>query len=259
MYPKKMILAALAAFSLMSAGCFKSEEKEMEENCELIQKVKITGAKESYKVGDTISLKMNVEPHIYEAYWIGGGMLNYESGKDFTIYNCTKNDEGWYYLAVAYQDCKTKNDSVYISVTSKAVAAPCTPVENKIDYNGIPDIWLSSVTWGGNTSYWLSELHGASSYGYPEIGICFDSYWNNKDPEDGEYTVTSLTSLSNPNPYEVYVYTLYSGVQFNANAGKVYVSHVNGKIKAQFCEISFTGSNGQNTFKVTAQGSITAP
>jgi hypothetical protein len=256
---QKLVLVIPVSISVVLAGCHKSDKKMMEENCDLISKVKIVGAKDVYQTGDTISLKMSVEPYIYLPEWKSAGMANWEDGKDLTIYDCKKSDQGWCYFAISYPDCTSNFDSVYITVKNKPVTAPCTPAENQVTFDAIPDIQLTSVVWSVDPTLSLKKLRGTYSFGYPDITILFHPFWRNAEPEDGAYGITSIPTVDDNGPYTVYITSLYESIQFVGGSGKVYVSHVNGKIRVQFCNVPFSGSNGAQTFRMTATGSIKAP
>lgn len=245
--------------SLMSS-CKKSETAG---NCENIQKVKITGAKTSYYVGDTIWLQTNIVPlGLYS--WNQTNALNaISSSEQVFIPYCTKNDEGWYYLNVSHPDCASHNDSVYLKVINKPVAAPCTPANNTVTFSAIPSISFGSASWGLDPSWNYKNLQGSQSYGYPDFNIYFNPYWNDKEPEDGEYKVSNGMVFDNnvSTLYSVCISSTYSSIFFQASGtdGKVYVSHVSGKIQVSFCSLPLSGDWGGTLYRTTATGRLTAP
>ena len=102
-------------------------------------------------------------------------------------------------------------------------------------------------------------MRGSYAAGYPDLNIYFNLYWNTKEPEDGEYEVTDELSLRDNFPYNVHITSSYSNILFRSSSGKLYITHVNGKIQAKFCGINLSGTNGSTSFKTTATGTITAP
>lgn len=255
----KISLPLVALSLILLSSCTKSEKDQMEENCNLIQNVKITGAKEQYFEGETVELGINEQPAIALYQWFRPNSNDLSGTTTLTIDYCDKSDQGWYYLAVSYEECTTKVDSVYISIKHNPADPPCTVADNTIDFSSIPEINATSVTWGLDATYNKKKLGAHQQSGYPDFNIYFNGYWNDKEPEDGEYNLGSQPTLSDFNPYAVYISSLYSGILFSGNSGSVYISHENGKIKATFCSVGLSGSNGSNSFSTTATGSIKAP
>ena len=251
-------LSLLAAFAIIFfIGCKKSKDTD---TCAQITQVKITGAKSSYYVGDTISLGTNIMPDALFSWNQSNALNEISNTARVFIYPCTKDNEGWYWLAVNNPDCPaTHFDSVYIKVISKAVTPPCSPGNNSVSFSSIPSISFGSASWQLDPSWNCKVLSGYQSSGYPDISIYFNPYWNSKEPEDGEYDMASTLTFPDNNVYTVFIASVYSSVYFAANPGKVYVNHVNGKMQVTFCGLTLTGSSGGPTFKTTATGRLTAP
>jgi hypothetical protein len=250
----KNTLPLLTLFVLITLfiGCKKSENV-----CALIKEVKITGAKSLYHVGDTIQLGTSITP--YALYtWFNSNVPNQISGSDGVfIYPCSKTDEGMYTLVVSNADCSTQIDSVYITVVNDPETAPCTTSTNTVTFSSLPDITFST-NWGIDPSYGCKNLSANAPYGYPDFNIYFNPYWNGIEPEDGPYVISPDFSWS-VGPYSVFVASTYESVYFEANADTVYISHNNGKLQANFCQLSMNGSDGFNSFNTTAKGNLTAP
>jgi hypothetical protein len=246
---------ALFLFCLLS-GCKKSQTAD---NCEQIQQVKITGARLSYYVGDTIQLATSLVPDALYI-WHSSSDPNQISGSPGVfIYPCSKYDEGMYTLAVGNPDCSTKIDSVYIHVINKPEAPPCNPGNNSVSFSGIPGISFSSASWGLDPGWNCRNLSGSQSPGYPDINIYFNPYWNTIEPEDGPYSTTNEITFPDDNLYTVFIASTYEGVYFQANPGTVYVTHVGGKIQVTFCGITLTGEYGGTGYTTGASGRLTAP
>jgi len=242
-------------------SCKKSAGSEENNNCQQIQMVNITGAKSSYYVGDTVQLATNLIPNISLFIWTHGDNPNTISGDPGVfIYPCSKADEGWYYLDVSYPDCAQHYDSVYITVINKPATAACSPANNTVSFSSIPNISFSSTSFAYDPNWNCKNLNGYYSSGYPDFNIYFDYYWNSKEPEDGEYSISNTITFDDNNPYSVFIASTYSSVYFSAgSSGKVYVSHVNGKLQVTFCNISLSGTLGGPAFTTTATGKMTAP
>ncbi len=245
---------------LLFSACKKSESELIAENCEQIQQVKITGAKTTpYYVGDTISLATNIIPTgLYR--WSQSNQPN-DISNDATVFisSCTKNDEGWYYLNVSYPECASPhNDSVYITVINRPATAPCSPAANTVSFSSIPDINVS-CSFGIDPSWGIKTLSGYYAMGYPDFNIYFNPYWNSKEPEDGEYNLSHTITFDDYDPYSVFIASTYSSIYFQANDGKVYVTHKNGKLQVTFCNINLSGEWGGTGYNTTATGNLTAP
>lgn len=251
------IFIAVAAVVLFFQSCKKNGD---EDNCEQIQKVRISTSKTSYYTGDTIILKMTLIPPISLITW-GRGQTSNQTWNDETvvIYRCTKNDQGWYYLNVSYPGCPSANDSVYISVENNPAAPTCTTSDNVAIFSSIPNINFTSTTWGPDPNMGARLLRGISS-GDQDMNIYFNPYWNSIEPEDGAYNIYNISDFySTDDKYSVYMVSGYSGILFTASPGKLYVTHENQKLKVTFCSVSFTAVDGFNTFSTSATGSVIAP
>jgi hypothetical protein len=237
-------------------GCKKNEDVD---NCAQIQKVEIVTGKTSVYTGDTIWLQTNIIPPISLYNWSRGpnSNLTWSDSKVF-IYPCTKNDEGWYFLNVSYPDCAYKNDSIYITVLNRPVTPPCSPADNEVSLSALSDLNFSSTSYVLDPSFNCKLLSGNAS-GYPAFNIYLNAYWNNREPEDGAYNIQNQLDFNGYDPYSVYMNTSDSGILFEANPGKVYVTHESGKLKISFCNITLSGNLGGPSFSTSATGAIVAP
>ncbi|MGC4035969.1 MAG: hypothetical protein QM764_08400 [Chitinophagaceae bacterium] len=245
-------------FSLTSffCGCKKQQNSDTDQNCAEIQQVKIVAEKNNFTVGDEIHLAVNQLPTIALFIWTQENEPNAISNdEDVDINYAEKKHEGWYYLNVSYPDCASHTDSIYITVKNKPVTAPCTSANNTVSFSSIPDLSPATVSWSYNTTWNRRVLSAHGSAGYPDFNIYFNTYWDTKEPEDGEYSVTTMQATDEYPPYTVYISSLYSSIFFQAGSGKVYVTHENGKLRVTFCDISLSG----DSYTTTATGMLTAP
>jgi hypothetical protein len=240
--------------SIALSGCEKLIGKK-DDTCDKIKSAKIQVDKTAFYAGEEIRLSAVEGTNIFYGWNHSNIQGNLGSSSTYIVPNCSKSHEGWFYLSVSNPDCTSKYDSVYITVTNRPVAAPCSPVNNKVDFSSIPDISFSSASWSYDAGYNSKGLRGYQALGYPDINVYFHHYWNNKEPEDGEYSLHYVPSFTDVNTYHVYLASHYGINWYVAHTGKVYVSHVNGKIQATFCNVTFSG--GGATF--TATGRLTAP
>ena len=255
---KKLIVRLVIAVLIINgtSGCSKNED---EDNCAQIQKVGIVARKTSVYLGDTIWLQTNIIPPISLYNWSRGSNSNLTwSDPQVFIYPCTKNDEGWYFLNVSYPDCAFKNDSIYITVLNQPVIPPCSPANNEVSFSALSDLSFNATTYSVDPSFNCKLLSGNSS-GNPPFNIYFNAYWNSKEPEDGAYNIENQLDFGGSDPYSVYMNTNNSDILFEANPGKVYVTHENGKLKVSFCSITMSGNLGGPSFTTSATGAIVAP
>lgn len=263
MHPKpKIYLMNFVSFAIVIGltcilcSCKKSAE---EENCAGIQQMTITAEKTSFYVGDEIYLKAEAGELPATAYfsWTHTNRVNnISTSPEVHIYYAEKADEGWFQLLVNYPGCATKIDSVYISVKNKPAIAPCNPANNAVTFSTIPDIKPATVSWSYDPSWKRRVLKAYGDFRYPDFKIYFNTFWDAKEPEDGEYNIVTMAKTDEYPPYTVTISSLYSGNYFESGAGKVYVSHVNNKLRVTFCNIQFNDGTG---IKTTATGALTAP
>ncbi|HEY8893623.1 MAG TPA: hypothetical protein VIM79_02370 [Niastella sp.] len=249
-------LATVIGLTGVLCSCKKSAE---EENCAGIQQLKIAAEKTSFYVGDEIYLSALADDLPATAYfqWTHTNRVNYISNSpEVNISYAEKADEGWFYMHANYPGCPIKIDSIYITVKNKPAISPCNPTNNAVKFSSIPDIAPATVSWSYDPSWKRRVLKAYGGTGYPDFKIYFNTYWDAKEPEDGEYNIVTMAKTHEYPPYTVTISSLYSGIYFESGVGKVYVSHVNNKLRVTFCNIQFNDGTG---IKTTATGALTAP
>jgi hypothetical protein len=250
--------ALLSGLIIFLYSCQKQTSQS--DNCNEIQQVRIVTNEKELFVGDDLHLTVNQLPTIALFGWTHSQMPNeLSSGPELHFTNIEKKHEGWYYLSVSYPECTTHFDSIYITVKNKPGTAPCTPANNTVTFSSIPDLDPASVSWRFDNSWNRKSLVARGPFGYPDLDIYFNAYWNTREPEDGEYNVVSMSATGGYPPYTVFISATYTSIYFQSSAGKVYVSHQNDKIQATFCNVELSGSNGGPSYKTTASGKLTAP
>lgn len=228
--------------------------------CDSIAKVKIRGAKSLYYVGDPISLSVSNVTNIFYS-WRGANTFGELSNSStLNVSSCTKDYQGWIYVLASNPNCISHVDSVYLNIQNKPVTPPCSPTNNTVTFNGLPDITVSKPTWGLDPTYGEKDMSASTYSG--DFDLYFNPYWNTKEPEDGVYTVTNTpTFLDASSVYTVYIATISQSIYFSPNntTDKVYVTHQNGKLQVTFCSVSLSGSLGGPSYKAIATGKLTAP
>ena len=248
---------AVLIILLLTACTKNSLDKGL--NCDEINTLQITGSKTSYYAGDTINLTSSTMPYGLFSWRHDSISTNLSNKPSLFIYPSTKYDEGWYYITVSDVACGSHTDSVYLKVINKPVTAPCNPPNNTVSFSAIPDISFNTTSWALNLKSNCMSLQGYRAINYPDINIYFNPYWNTKEPEDGAYNTSSTLDFPGKDVYTVFVATTYSGVYFQANQGKVYVSHAGGKLQVTFCDLPMLGNFDGASYMMTAKGKLTAP
>ena len=246
---------------ILLSACIKNTDNSTADMCTKVKQVKIKSAKTTYYVGETINLSTVTTPDGYYTWYFGqySGIISSSTG--YSVSDCAKGDGGWYYVVVNNVDCTTPGrDSIYITVVNNPDSAPCNPTNNAVTFTMNPDITFTPK-WSIDANWGVKLMYGNQGGGYPDYGIYFHSYWNNHEPEDGAYTISSLTDLisGNSNVYQVATTSLYQSINFYGNSGKVYVTHAGGKMRVTFCSIPMSGTWGSSVLKTVSTGRMTAP
>jgi hypothetical protein len=193
--------------------------------------------------------------------WTGPGNFSGTIGNKLTISNAKYAGRGWYYCAKTVTDCnKTLRDSIFVDVKLKQNAPPCSPTNNLITFSSIPNLTVTSVTYGIDPTYNGMALMGSGAFGYPSsFRVLFNSYNGVFDPPDGVYNTTSVPVFDVTQDFEdVSVSFIYNSNYFHSQPGqKIYVSHVGGKVSVKMCSLIFSQVGSGLTTQCTGQ--ITRP
>ncbi|TDX02319.1 hypothetical protein [Dinghuibacter silviterrae] len=213
-------------------------------------------------VGDTVVIYAN---HLNMDYnWSGPDNFFYQSytgSNGITLAGIQLKQSGWYYCTASEVDCPAVTDSVYIRVKYAQGTPSCSLTNNQVtSTTGIPDFSAVTVTKTYDLSYNAIVLHAFQAVGAPEYDFVFNSYNGNTEPQDGIYYTTSIPSFEPDQDADVINMACnFDGFYyFQSNPGqKVYVSHVNGKLRISFCSIEAgdtdSGVSGQFTGELTEQ------
>lgn len=209
--------------------------------------------------GQTLTISVpDLGPDV-QYLWSGQGSSQYNDPK-ISFGLASLKMRGWYFLRETNLDGScTKTDSVLVNITIPKGNPGCNISKNTVDYNNLPsDIFSgfyksvpafgSSITMAGNTI-------GA------DLTLFFNPYWKDKEPEDGVYITTNDDSFMNSDLdlNTVFISTTKMNIYMTCAADqKVHISHVNGKLQAQFCSVPMSGSNGQFTVHTLASGNLVA-
>ncbi len=257
----KLLNPFFALFILVSlTSCIKDvedvEENRFDADCEAIKKAKINVAKSTYYAGDSINFSTTKIINAQYSWQTSSSRGDVSISEKLFIGSCTKGDQAWYFLSIGSFNCDPKFDSVYITVINKPVDAPCSPAKNMISFSSLENISTANAVLSIDRTVNFKKIRISQGIGYPTMEIFFPQYWNDKEFEDGVY-ITQATLDFGSNVYGAQMSVTDQSIYFVAHPGKIYLSHVNGKLRIVFCNITLTGSLGGPTFTTTAASDFT--
>ena len=189
--------------------------------------------------------------------WSGPGNFSGVYGNSITVDNAGYLDRGWYYCSKSNVECgQTIFDSIFIDMKLRQGTAPCTLTNNSLSGSGIPNTSFYSVIKNFDPTFKGMALNGTATTGYPsDFRVLFNSNNGNIEPLDGIYTTTNSITFGQTDPYVwISLSFTYGGQFFHCHPNKdVFVSHINGKLSASFCNVPF--SNG--TYIINISGKLT--
>lgn len=127
--------------------------------------------------------------------------------------------------------------------------APCTPNNNTATNSVFPTMSFYYVS--GNVAQDRYTITANGSQG--DMTLTFRT---GATPTAGLYTVTSNPSTFDMAPNGINVSIVTGGMlsyYYVASTGNVYISYVDGKISATFCNLAFTGPDGGTNFNSSAR------
>lgn len=189
--------------------------------------------------------------------WSGPGNYSGIYGNSIAVNDPGYQDRGWYYCSKSNTECgQTIYDSIFIDLKLKQGTAPCTITNNSLTGNAIPATSFYSVTKKFDPVFNGKALQATAPLGYPtDFKVLFNPHNGNTEPADGIYTTTNVILFGMKDPYVwVSLSFVYNSQFFHCHPDKdVFVSHINGKLSASFCNVPF--SNG--TTIINLSGKVT--
>jgi hypothetical protein len=205
--------------------------------------------------GDAIQLAVAGAPDVYYQ-WSGPGNFQSNSQNPLVTSNAYYWHRGWYYVSMSLQTCSPSFDSVYVEVKFPQGVPACTLTNNTGTFGGavvLGDQSYSYVSFGPGIGGY--EIEGNSSNG--DLRITMSSYWTTHPLEDGIYYTTNDPLPDESEIDEVNIADVNQNIYWVAEGGKpVYISHVDGKARISFCNISFSGDWGGNLYHTTVSAQV---
>jgi hypothetical protein len=220
--------------------------------------LKITAGDTIPVVGADVSIKTSIPGLLYQ--WAGPGNFFLAANGDqdsITIHGIRIYQSGWYYCSGSQPNCNNSIfDSVYIDVQYQQGSPSCSLANDQMSNTaGLPDFNGGLITKSYSPSY--SAIVLDMSDAATEYDFIFNPNNGNTEPKDGVYYTTSYDFLDpNIDADAISLIINYFPYFLNSDAGqKVYVSHVNGKLRISFCSLMAEGSGASGTFtgQVTEQ------
>lgn len=246
---KQLLLLFICAFiTIFFSACKKDKGSACPTN------LKITANNIKPTVGDRLTLNAHLGGIIYN--WVGpSNFAVYKAdGSDSIVLEIIKlKQTGWYYCTASLPGCNSVTDSIYIDVQYEQGLPPCSLTNNVITGTGIPTLQATVVTKQFDPTWQSKSLYATGSFGLPTYTFLFNSYNGNTEPKDGVY-ITSNVQVFDPlqDKNIIYAQCQYGSYFFKSHSNqKVYVSHVNNKLRISFCNLTFGGDNG-NSVMVTS-------
>ncbi len=208
-------------------------------------------------IGDSVTIKVNNPVANTYVNWVGPNNFSQTSSTIYFSY-ATLANRGWYYLRVSNSACATKVDSAFLDVKLQQGTPACTITNSTCVYNNLGTDVFGRVTRKFDPTYNFLSLEGDVG---PNIKVFFHERYKTIEPEDGIYKTVNIPSfdISDREYNKIFVSTIKQSIYFSSSAGQTaYVSHVNGKLRVQFCDLQMSGTNGSTVFRTLASAHLTA-
>lgn len=225
-------------------ACFGSgKTSESFKSLHVSSEVSITANSTTLYCDETLMLSVGIVPGA-SYNWQGPSGFNANSAQ-VSIPHITGDAAGTYSV---FAELNGKSSSVAtIQVNVLPVPTPCSLTPNQVDVQNFGQGSFSTVyNWVDNDSYTITGNNVSLS--------AQASFYSAGAPLFGIYQVNSGSALARN---EVRLKIQFPGTsgQFNVDSGKVYVSTVNGKLSATFCNVYLSNSFGN----YIASGNLTLP
>jgi len=212
--------------------------------------LKLTANDTTPFVGDSVVITANQKGLYYQwASSSNASHLSAEYSDRLTLTPVEIRQSGWYYCNASKPGCNPVNDSIYINVQYDQGKPGCSLTNNLITNTaGAPDFNAYSVTKTYDVSYNAITITAYAGIGYPEYQFVFNSYNGNTEPKDGIYCTTSIAAFDPLQDADlINMNCLYGFYYFTSDDGqKIYVSHVNGKLRVSMCDLKADDTSGAN-------------
>ena len=208
--------------------------------------------------GDVIQLAVDSSADVYY-HWTGPGNFQSDYQNPAVASDADYSHRGWYYVSMSLEGCSPHFDSVYVQVKFPQGAPACALTNNKGTFGGaliLGDQSYSYVSFGAGIGGY--EIVGNSNNG--DLRISMSPYWTTHPLEDGIYYSTNDPLPDYAEIDKIYITDVNQSIYWVAEGNKpVHISHVGGKARISFCNISFSGDFGGNLYHATVSAQVSQP
>lgn len=234
--------------SILFVSCKKDDSGN---SCQTSMKLDVSNAAPIIGEPFVINAPRESDFDIYR--WTGPGYNETTNSNIINIYEAKYSNRGWYYCSKENATCNTiLRDSIFIDVKLSQEPPPCNVANNSFSSSNLfSDVNFTSVTQQMDPTFNAMGVYGGAAFGYPSLRVLFNSYNENTEPIDGVYLTNDRLTFDVTQEYNrVSVSFLYNGNFFHCHPDqKLYVSHVNGKIRVSFCDMVFSNGSIMTTCK----------
>lgn len=260
----------LVGVSTLLFSCGKKSSDTPQNTCASISALKVNSSTTVIQKGQTLNFSTDSLGKVTYSWQLPGSLSTVTSYKgniaavDFT-------HEGWYKLEVRNNCNEVKKDSFFVDVIMPQGSPACSPATNSISYSAAGHVSgaITSVSTQQSSIPNDAYLFSASAI-QTELAVYFHPSFrtNNKQPDEGVYTTGSYNSYGNvsfgtSDFDKVFVIIItYSPATIFYKAipnQKVYVTKVNGKLKATICDMAFNGSSNGTPYSSNVTLSMLEP
>lgn len=165
--------------------------------------------------------------------------------------------KGWYYVSMSLAGCTTTLDSVYVNIQFPQGSPSCQLINNQATLNGVFGLGnqvYSVVSFGPDLNCY--RIVGNSNNG--DLQIYMSVYWATHDLVDGTYYTAENPAANELD--KVFMTNISRNILWTAEPRKpLYVSHVGGKARISFCDISFAGDWDGTLYRTSVNAQLTQP
>lgn len=246
-----LVASGFAIILFFLVGCSKSKDSSSSTpSCTTPPSPVVTDTL-SILIGDTIKLTAGNVSGATSYQWTGPNGFN-SSDQNPQIIHAAFIDSGLYSVKVNVGSCTSNPATTTVKVNMPVL--PCAPFTNQVNLTAVPAISFSPLPFefgvGPSGNY---EVSCSGSNGDVHITFAIPT-----KPQQGLYRLTSLGPLAQADEAELTVTASSAFWQVSSANSYLYVYSVGGKLKFEFCNLSFSNS----TFGTTSNGcfgNITEP
>jgi hypothetical protein len=179
-------------------------------------------------------------------YWTGPNGFDSHSQNPIVTSSANYNHRGTYYVSITRSGCPDRVDSVTVDVNFPQGTPPCTLINNRATFGGPVTLATQNyyfMTWGADTGGNNYRVVANGTNG--DMTMYMSQYWITHDFEDGIYYTANSPSIDYNEYDKIYMSNVNGNTFWACQANQpVYVSHVSGKIRVSFCNVTFSGVSG---------------